>query len=405
MAAFLGRFSSMMPTFLGVASKAGSFLGRAAPMVGNALNRASVMARNPLIQAAAGRVGGQRALNVMNSIAGGASNLGSMAHQLPGAVHNVVAVGGQVYGGVRNAYGNVQQAVNSQQSGVAAASKTNIIYPVAGASSYTPGGQLVFEIPAGEKCLWLQPENTFLSFSVTVSATVGTGKTAYWHAYPWDFIRSLELYASSGSVLCEQITNYGLVHSVCRDLQSDIANVETSDSLMLGADALKYRIPAKNTLAAGSASSSFTFAMPLISVIGCLSSGGQHLPLHAMSSPLRLSLQLNTVAAAIGLSGDAADVSALTYTVTNPVLSTSMLTLSSEAQTQIDQMTGGVYQWSGTSYHTYRTTHPAQQTSNTISIPARFTSVRAIMTAIRPTAQLESSLDTCPPSTVSRTTC
>jgi hypothetical protein len=263
---------------------------------------------------------------------------------------------------------------------VASVSSVYTCTPSNSSSAYAPGTLLSFDIPTGIRSQWMDPTQTFLKFTVTVAMTGGTSPT--WGALPWDFIRTATLYSSAGSKQIESLDQYSCLHTLLRDIGSDSNNARCSDSIM-------FNSADNGTLRSSNfqnSATSYTFVMPIASIIGLASADDVYLPLHALNAPLRFELLLHTADQAIQCTGAPATVN---YEITNPSINVGLVTISDLAMSQITGMTNGTYNWSSTIWRNYRQVSAAQQTVNSIMIPCRFSSLRAILVALRPTASQE----------------
>jgi len=154
--------------------------------------------------------------------------------------------------------------------------------------------------------------------------------------------------------------------------------------------------------------------LPLLSMFGTLAC--RMYPIHALSSPLMLHIYWDSLAnvqclrwtpghtnisntvpdgTAVGLAAGAQVVGSSTYMnwgyeITDIEYHANVVTLSGEAQAVIDQMTGGVYQISTSSYRHYSNTIPAGSTQNEILVPARFSSLKSLFHCLRPQSNLNS---------------
>ena len=160
-----------------------------------------------------------------------------------------------------------------------------------------------------------------------------------------------------------------------------------------------------------------TVCLPLLSMFGTLSC--RMYPIHALSSPLMLHIYWdslanvqclrwtpghtnisNTVpdgtspglAAGAGVEGSSTYMN-WGYQMTDIEYHANIVTLSGEAQAVIDQMTGGVYQISTSSYRHYSNTIPAGSTQNEILVPARFSSLKSLFHCLRPQSNLNSAVN------------
>jgi hypothetical protein len=157
-----------------------------------------------------------------------------------------------------------------------------------------------------------------------------------------------------------------------------------------------------------------TVCLPLLSMFGTLSC--RMYPIHALSSPLMLHIYWDSIAnvqclrwtpghtnishadpavslpaaglaAGSGVPGSSTYM-AWAYQMTDIEYHANIVTLSGEAQAVIDQMTGGVYQISTSSYRHYSNTIPAGSTQNEILVPARFSSLKSLFHCLRPQQNL-----------------
>jgi hypothetical protein len=277
-------------------------------------------------------------------------------------------------------YGNGAQV---KTNAVASVSSVYTCTPSNSASAYTPGTLLSFDIPTGIRSQWMDPTQTFLKFTVTAALVGGTAPT--WGALPWDFIRTASLYSSAGSKQIESLDQYSALHTLLRDLGSDADNARCSDSITFNSSDTGV-LRASNFQNTGS---SFTYVMPLASIIGLSSADDLYLPLHALNAPLRFEVLLHSADQALQTTGAP---TAVAYQITNPSINVGLCTISDVAMSQIANMTNGVYNWSSTLWRNYRQVSAANQTINSIMIPCRFSSLRAILVALRPTASPENRL-------------
>ncbi|KAG5188216.1 hypothetical protein JKP88DRAFT_252695 [Tribonema minus] len=175
---------------------------------------------------------------------------------------------------------------------------------------------------------------------------------------------------------------YNALHAALRDCCTSQDMVRTRDSITLGSDPTRLRSPVPNVYGT---TTSLSFTIPLVSVIGTLSNTERYLPLHALSAPLRLDLELANASTAIASGGTAA-ATAATYAVTNVTLDCQYVTLADDAHRAIVALTNNRYDWSSSQWRMYRTVHSAGQLSNAILIPSRVTSMKSRLIAQRESA-------------------
>ncbi|KAG5185421.1 hypothetical protein JKP88DRAFT_289286 [Tribonema minus] len=282
---------------------------------------------------------------------------------------------------IANGFRTVNGAQRSNKlTAVSAVSSKFSNVPVSG-TSFAGGSIVSIDIAgSGQRSCWMDPSSTMLNFTVTVSLSGGTAPT--WAAHGYSFIQSLNLYAAAGSTQIESVAQYGTLHAALRDCCTSQDMVRTRDSITLGADPTRLRSPIPNLY---STTTTASYSIPLISVIGTLSNTDRYLPLHALSSPLRLDLELANPSTAIASGGTAAATSA-SYAITAVSLDCEYITLADDAHRSICALTNNQFAWSSSQWRTYRTVHAAGQTSNAIMIPSRVTSMKSLLIAQREAA-------------------
>lgn len=271
-----------------------------------------------------------------------------------------------------------------RQAAIAAVATSYKCTPSNSGTSWAPSSILQFDLPAGLRSTHLDPAQTYLMFTATPTLTAGTSAT--WQAKPWSFIKQIQLYSSAGSNLLETTGEYAALWEILRNTGSTEDHARASDTITMGIDAGRPRMALKQNSGV-----SMTYAIPLTSILGLSTAGQLYLPTHALSSPLRLELTLNSAAAALACAGTPTAVS---YTVTNPYLSCGLITVSDLAQQQLNQMvassSGGAYNFNSSVWRNYRNVHAANQMSDSLLIPARFSSLKGMITIMRESASLES---------------
>jgi hypothetical protein len=252
--------------------------------------------------------------------------------------------------------------------------------PVSG-TSFSGGQVISIDLQGcGARNQWLDPSATQLSFTVTVTLTAGTAPT--WAAHGYNFIQSLNLYSSAGSSQIESISQYNALHALLRDCCTSQDMVVTRDTITLGADPTRLRSAIPNVYATTTTAS---YTIPLISIIGLLSNTERYLPIFALSSPLRLDIELASALNALASGGTAAATGG-SYVMSNVTLDCNYVTLSDVAQQQIVSLTNNVYSWTSSVWKCFRTVHAAGQLSNTIMVPSRVESMKALLMTQREAA-------------------
>lgn len=273
---------------------------------------------------------------------------------------------------------NFANGAQTKASAVAAVSSNYALGVISG-QSFSPSSTMSFDISA-PRCSWLDTSGSYLEFDVTVVSNVdGTAQ----FSGP-DFIKTLSTYSQAGAVALESVSDFSALHWLLRDLCSHHGNSQAADTITYLIDPTRGRVPA--TLAVTTAGSTYRFAMPLISIFGSLTAGSTFLPLWALNSPCRMDLGLNSAAAALTLVATAASA---TYTITNPKLNLTLVSISEIAQNQIQSMCNNQFLFHNTVWRTCKSIHPAAQMTDTVTIPIRADSLKSVLTIQRPTAHLE----------------
>ena len=184
-------------------------------------------------------------------------------------------------------------------------------------SVFSPGDQIIFELPTGRKGTWLDQSQSFLKFSVQFAATAATavGSTGiYLDNSAYSFIQRMDIYHSSN--LLETVNEYGQLANFLMDTSLTISD-KAGLSTLLGTNPYSIQAntiaPAINTgiyplsvpgdrsglscasvaVAAGIGTAiPYTFSLPLLSgVIGINAS--KMLPVGKLNSPIRVEMYLS----------------------------------------------------------------------------------------------------------------
>eukprot|EP00611_Tribonema_gayanum_P029761 TRINITY_DN805_c0_g1_i11.p1 TRINITY_DN805_c0_g1~~TRINITY_DN805_c0_g1_i11.p1 ORF type:complete len:432 (-),score=53.93 TRINITY_DN805_c0_g1_i11:908-2203(-) len=274
-----------------------------------------------------------------------------------------------------------------RSAAVAAVSTTYKCTPSNSGSTWLPGNILQFDIPTGIRCQHLDPAQTYLYFEVTT--TIAGLTTPGWQAKPWSFIKQIQVFSSAGSQLLETTGEYGALFDILRTVGSTEDHAKYSDSITMNIDPTR---PRQARSMVPDAAGIVKYAIPLTSIIGLQTAGQMYIPTHALSAPLRIEITLNSAGAALAVTGTGT-ATTITYAVTNPYISCGLITISDVAQSQITQMvnqsSGGAYTFNAEIFRNYRNVHPGGQFTNSLLIPARFSSLKALFTVFRESSTLE----------------
>jgi hypothetical protein len=318
------------------------------------------------------------------------------------------------------------------ESAVARSSRVNIA-PQNGTGNYGLGDTIILNIPTRNN-LVLVPTESYLKFNVAVTAKAADG------AFRWDssgahgLIQRIRIF--HGSNLLEDIDNYGLLSKILFDLQKPSDSTYGKDTLLcgtrsdtvtqfqaiatpnatVGADAttaatlvnaLKTvlnsgRVPSYQTnsgeriggdrvaLTANNGVVSETYCLNLVSLIGSLSSAN-YIPVFAMSSaPLRVEIQLvdTFFKACSDLASTSAATSA-TIALSNVEYVANFIELGDSAMSIIyGSLEGQPLQFVIPQFRNYQYSQTIVGTADvntniTMPIPAKFSSLKSIMTTVR----------------------
>lgn len=263
-------------------------------------------------------------------------------------------------------------------NGASATNHEATLSPVNGSSF--EGGQVIrFDYPAGKKGQYLNPQQSYLSFTYTPYTAGGAAgdATALPSGGASSLFESLTVY--SGSNRLSHLTNYGAVRRMFKDLQTNRSDQTGAISVMEGID------PADDRQGEGlAAGASIKLCMPLMNeLIGAQAKC--YFPLGLLTN-LRLELELTD-----NLNGfvDPAASNNVTYRLTDLQLRCQMVELSDQAEAIVAAQSGGSTRtWSTCSWSVYNDAVPQHAGPTTIrsTIPARFSSVKSIYSFLTPVA-------------------
>jgi hypothetical protein len=234
---------------------------------------------------------------------------------------------------------------------------------------------------------FLDGNSSYLTFTYTMKGTEhGAGRTVALANGASSLIKSLETIA--GAVSIEQIQNYNVIAAAIDDMQSRDRRL-TMGSCMEDASPLYQKTclsrevaaAAPPTVAAGDTNKGFhekrRISIPLISLaVGTLQD--RYLPL-SRDIALRMRLTFEDPNVAFITSADfnaGYELEDITYEAT-------YLETDSATYSQIEKESGGIMKISGSAISNFSSTLAAGGTTNTILIPARYSSLRSYITTIR----------------------
>jgi hypothetical protein len=273
------------------------------------------------------------------------------------------------------------------------------IQPQGGTGTYNTGDTIIINIPTRNNTALIPSEsylkgnfNLILSSAATSSALESCG----WH----NFIQRVRVF--HGSNLLEDIDNYGQLAKVLYDYQVPEDAVKGGYAITTGtneeyssvgvAAAALQNVRSVNRGRAlgalGATTTSFPFAINLVSLVGALS-GEKYLPLWEMTgAPLRVELVLqSSLIRSMMVEGGAG----LNFTATGINYCGEFLELPDSAISAIKAGSSNPVQMVLPSYRTYTNSASlanAVQTQVSFPIPAKFSSLKNILVVTRQTAGL-----------------
>lgn len=325
-----------------------------------------------------------------------------------------------------------------------------IVEPVNYGTGYTPGQHVQFDVPTGRRNAYLDPRKTWLELTLknNCKRANGTSVAAQLDGSGHSLLRSLRLFDKPGGSVLEEIGEYAaLAHIVInatataeelgcvRAVGEGFFPRRFTSSLAAGAgvtttgqgaapyqgqvfesSATAQTFTTASTYPAAYANGNVqTLGLPLMSAVGLL--GDKYVPVHALTRPVRLELQLNDANAvfiqtnaSVGNNVTVLDgnseaysdtptlqpyptardtVDTVDYLVTNVRLHLGYVQLDDATQEIVASSTSGNYTWTAQSFRLFR--QPAfnfEAKVQTFFIPARFSSARSVACVWRDSAQL-----------------
>lgn len=263
-------------------------------------------------------------------------------------------------------------------NGASATNHEATLSPVNG-STFGGGSVVRFEYPAGKKGQYLNPQQSYLSFTFTpfTAARAPGDATSLPAGGGSSLFESLTVY--SGSNRLSHLTNYGAVRRMFKDLQVNRSDQTGAISVMEG-----IAVGDDRRGAAVGAGQSIKVCIPLMNeLIGAQAKC--YFPLGLLTN-LRLELTLTDQLNGFCDPGGSANV---TYELTDLQLRCAMVELSDQAEALVAAQSGGSTRtWSTCSWSVYNDAIPQHAAATTVrsTIPARFSSVKSIYSFITPVA-------------------
>ena len=242
-----------------------------------------------------------------------------------------------------------------------------------------------FALPSRPNSL-LDGANSYLTFTYTFEGTTPTASAdvEISNGTGASFINSLSTIC--GATECEGIQDYNAIACLIDDFQND-SRSSTLGTILEDKDDENYKSGLERSVATGGVG--FTqkrrICIPLLSVI-CGTTGEKYFP---MGDDLGVRLRLNFEAPDVALKCTTSAIpTVLGYSLDDITYEASYLEVEPSVYKSLESEAGGVFKVSGTGISSFQTTVGAGATQNTLLIPARFSSVRNMMTICRTNASI-----------------
>lgn len=250
------------------------------------------------------------------------------------------------------------------------------VSPIGGIGSGGETSMLKFDIPTGKYGQYLDTSASYLQIKVTAGATGAITVDGSAFAFLSRFT------VLSGGQILEDISEYGNLAHILLDAQVAPISRQTQGNILLGCGT-DAALNTQNVLRGGvtiAANGSAVFCLPLVS--GFFGNLSKYLPVGAIQNDLRVEIGLqnqnnaviNTTASATG------------WNISEANMILNFVELEGDVQKMIDASTGGTYMISSETWRWFSNTVAGNTSSDSILIPARYSSVKGLIGSFRPSA-------------------
>jgi hypothetical protein len=253
--------------------------------------------------------------------------------------------------------------------------------PIGGmaSSGFTGNDNPKFDIPTGRRGQYIDTTQSYLQFRVNAPVSaVGNPEPITLDGSAYCFFQRMTI-LSSGQTL-EDITEYANFANSQLDMGVSPVVKQTAFNIMVGCNT--DPLNTGNVVRSGvtiQPNTSRIFTLPLISGILGAQGSTKYLPVGAISSDLRLELVLHSLQNAVINADDTPGG----WTISDMVLMLSYIELDSEVQRMIDASTGGEYNISSETWKTYTNSIAIGSPTDSVLIPARFSSIKGLLHTFR----------------------
>ena len=272
--------------------------------------------------------------------------------------------------------GGITDALNfaPKMAGAKSRSYRVVVNPIGGGSA-NPGEVIKVDAPCGRgRYTYMDPSQSFITFQLksTDAAVMNLDGSAY------SLFNRLDVL--SGGQILETISDYGHTVNTLMDLQQAGTDAAVSGSVSLGTNyAASNNVDKTGAQIAAGGSQDFSLPIALSGILGGACS--KYIPCGILSD---LRVEFSVEQAALGVVCASAVPA---WTIQNFTLNLTMLELDHQVAEQIHSANGGVYRISTEGWRTYSTVGVAGRASDSVLIPARFSSARTFVTTYRDNAQ------------------
>lgn len=266
-------------------------------------------------------------------------------------------------------------AYMQKPSAVASRSMRSSIAPKNGASFRGSDGQpIILEIPTGISGTYLNPSQTYLKFSVTVSTELTTPATT---VKVDESIYSIfdRLTVQHAGVVLEQIDQYGVLANALLDFQCSSSQMSNDLNVMLGTTAPANLITGAVGGIPMTSGVKTWFSMPILSSFFSML-GDRYIPLGDIRNELRIDLTLAPQGFIKTGTG------ALTYVVENIELMCDIVELDPAVASAIRRETlsrDGAFKIPMVQWRSYNTSIPISTGAASVIIPAKMNSLKNLL--------------------------
>ena len=265
---------------------------------------------------------------------------------------------------------------------VASRSVRTIIQPTS-SGAQTPGSIVRFQFPTGAPNQFLDPQNTYLSFTVTNNdPTAATTMTVAGSAY--SFISRADTFSAGG--LKDSIPQYGVLVNALLDLQYKAGAGATAGNVMFGTSSnATATIDRTGISIPTGGSADFTLPLACLAVIG--TNNKKMLPLSKLQN-LELQLYMESVLHAVTTAS-----TTCTFNFSNMAIIANYINLDPGMARVIEQQNGGRYVISSSAWQNVQYTPSAGRTQDAFLVPGKYQSLTGALVTYRDAAHMNVQTD------------